>query len=219
MKIFSKSQRLSLLFQQYRDEQNIWDIGCDHGKLGLSFSEFESVRNIHLVDSSPSVIECLKKTIKDSDIPKTQKIKCFQIFGQNLKIHSKNNLFYIAGMGGMEILAILDHIIPQLDETSRIVISPHKNLLEVRESLHFNSRIFLDDELLCHEKDQFYQILVLKIDHPEENHHKKVSLFGGDRMWNSEVGRLYAKQQIDFYLKNPASHYQKYVTALKKFFL
>src|SRR5690348_9300192 len=95
------SERLLSLSRHYRNEKYIWDIGCDHGLLGLSFRDHELVEEIHLVDSSVPVIEKLKQTI-DSYISKANLFIELKE-GQKIKPHSSSNLIFIAGMGGKEI--------------------------------------------------------------------------------------------------------------------
>lgn len=176
------SKRLKRFSQYYHQaHSNIWDIGCDHGLLGLSFLDKPSVKQINLVDPSLPVI----KNLKDSyiTIPKVSIKHCK---GQDLDIpHSNQNSLYIAGMGGLEIKEILQKLIPQLGNEDRLLISPHRHVLEVREYLSA-SPWRLVEEGVVEEAGHFYPYLYLSLD-PE---FKKVSLYG-EELWTGVEGQRY----------------------------
>jgi len=188
------SIRLQKLHSFYTNQAHIWDIGCDHGLLGSSFRPYP-VDSIHLVDPSKPVIDKLLKNNIDSYITKP-KVFITHATGQSLTIPERNNLIFIAGMGGKEIGEIITHLLPQLDNTSKIVISPHRKILELRARLH-ELNLGLDDELVLQEGGQYYQILSLI----PGSVGPKVPLYG-EKLWDSEVGELYRAHQ----LKNFATH-------------
>lgn len=193
----SLSERLSIIRSFYINETHVWDIGCDHGDLGLSFLNEPLVKEINLVDPSPSVIKSLQHKIKDSYI--TQKeINVINKKGQEIEIKSNKNLIFIAGMGGKEIGQIISSLISQIDHSSKIVISPHKNILELRSVLYSVS-VSLVEEILVLENHQFYQVLVLKPDHLDDR--RRVSPFGED-IWRGSLGISYR----DHLLKHFSAH-------------
>lgn len=202
---FSLSQRLHKMSAFYSGETHVWDIGCDHGLLGLSFLTHEKVGMINLVDSSEDVINNLK-TIIDSDIP-TGKVFIKYSKGQNLKIDNKGNCIFIAGMGGKEIGEIIRHLLPQLDSRSRFVISPHRKILELRALLR-TLNIHLKSESLVFENHQYYQILVLA---PGEG--RPISRFGED-FWDSPLGRGYLEHQKRHFSLHRDELSEAYVTHL-----
>jgi tRNA (adenine22-N1)-methyltransferase len=181
------SLRLKSLAGHYTNQEVVWDIGCDHGLLGLSFTQNRNVKQIHLVDPSPSVMEKLEKTVKDSYIS----IPVFLHLqkGQDIKTNSQSNCFFIAGMGGKEIGEIILHLCPKLSEKDRIVISPHRKVLELRRLLGQLPLESLKEEILC-EEDQYYQVMVLK--RGQSNVHP----YGEFSIWNSKEGRAFLEKQI-----------------------
>jgi tRNA (adenine22-N1)-methyltransferase len=201
------SFRLKTLHSYYQREESIWDIGCDHGLLGLSFSDIETVKQINLVDPSEPVIDVLKKKIKDSYISIT-KVFIHHKEGQKLIIESKSNCIFIAGMGGKEIGLILTHLIPQLDKTSRIIISPHRKILELRSLLHTMPVSLLSEEVI-EDDGQFYQIMSLR---PGPG--IKVSLYG-DKLWETVTGKKYLDHQIRHFEAHADPASRLYVTTLK----
>lgn len=127
------SKRLATLASFYRGQDIIWDVGCDHGHLGLSFFKGESSPKIYLVDPAAPVIKKLKQKVNDSYIPT---IQVFHQEGQEITLGSEYSHFiFIAGMGGLEIIDILRRVIPQLQEGDELLISPHNKVLDVRKYL------------------------------------------------------------------------------------
>ena len=185
------SERLKSLRKYHHKQPQIRDIGCDHGLLGMSFYDNEEVKRIHLVDPSAAVIERLKTNYKDSYIT-DGKLIIIHSKGQNIKIDTLSNCIFIAGMGGKEMGEIIDHILPQLDPDSQLVISPHRKILELREKLK-HMPVSLVTEEVIHDENQFYQIMVLRPGSGE-----KVSSFG-EELWKSEVGEMYRLQQLNIY--------------------
>ncbi len=198
----SLSHRLQSLKSYYTNQRNIWDIGCDHGQLGLSFVSSD-VDSIHLVDPSPAVIYKLK----DSYIT-IENVFITEFKGQKLSIISLSNCIFIAGMGGKEIGEIIVHLLPQLDHTSRIVISPHRKIIELRKLLS-SLPLSLIEEKVVLEDQQFYQILCLS---PRSG--TKVHMFG-ESLWVSVEGEKYRQHQIKFFTPHQDMASQDYVTYLK----
>ena len=202
------SHRLSTLHHYYRNEAHIWDVGCDHGLLGLSFIDTETVKSINFVDPSHPVIEVLKKKIKDSYIS-TPDLNIHPIEGQRIEPEQSSNLIFIAGMGGKEIGEIIQSILPKLDQTSRIVISPHRKIIELRSLLN-SLPLSLLSEKVIEEDQQFYQILELT----PSPIGMKTPLYG-DSIWSGETGEKYLSHQIKHYESHKDLASQKYLGYLK----
>jgi tRNA (adenine22-N1)-methyltransferase len=186
----------------------VYDIGCDHGLLGLSFTSKELVEEIHLVDASEAVIAVLKTKLKDSYITRPSLI-ISKVDGQELEIKDdKKKIIFIAGMGGKEIQKILQAFATQLNPDDSIVISPHRKILELRHYLHFSPFRLRREMSLC-ENNQYYQILHLGL-----SGSKAVSFFGED-IWKGEIGEGYRLHQIRHFLQHQDSRSQDYVSFLK----
>lgn len=198
-------KRLEALKACYQGESHVWDVGCDHGLLGSSFLHEPRVQKIFLVDPSLDVFDKLKDTYIT-----VGKIKLIYSKGQDLKIETKNNLIFIAGMGGREIGEIILSLLPLLQSCSRFVISPHRKILELRSLLR-ELPLKLEKEEVVWDKGQFYVILSLK---PDITGEKKVSLFGDD-LWQSEAGEHYRQQQIQFFSLHKDEKSQQYIDFLK----
>jgi tRNA (adenine22-N1)-methyltransferase len=204
------SKRLTKLQSFYSSEINVWDIGCDHGELGLSFISIKSVKKINLVDPSSKVIEQLNVRLKDSYIT-SPRIEVIHKKGQELNIKSENNIIFIAGMGGKEIGQIIQTQIEYLDSNSKIVISPHKNILELRRLLN-QMPLSLINEDIVFENNQFYQVIALKPDRSFSS--PRVSLFGGD-LWTREHSEDYRNHLLKYFSHHRGALSQDYVNYLK----
>ncbi len=131
------------------------------------------------------MIDVLKSKLVDSYITKRLKINVFKEKGQNLRVSKEKKIIYIAGMGGKEMGFIIQNLIPQLTNQDLLVISPHRNILELRKQLH-ESELGLFKELTIKEEGQFYQILCLSksLEYPPS------SLYG-EEVWMGETGTEY----------------------------
>jgi tRNA (adenine22-N1)-methyltransferase len=198
------STRLTKLHSYYQNETHVWDIGCDHGYLGSSFKDIETVKSIQLVDPSMPVVE----NLKDSYIS-VPKVFIHHNEGQKLIINSPSNLIFIAGMGGKEIGEIILNLLPQLDVSSRLIISPHRKIIELRTLLSELPLSLISEEVI-EEDQQFYQILELT---PNPNG-MKVPVFG-EQLWASDIGEKYRNHQLKHYKAHKDLASQEYVGYLE----
>lgn len=189
----------------------MWDIGCDHGLLGLSFLDNPEVSTVHLVDPSQLVINELKLKLDDSDIPNLKKIKIHHKKGQEIILGTMRKVVFVAGMGGEEIIEILAHLEEQLSVDDQIIISPHRKILETRLWLS-QSKFRLEQELIIYDKKQYYQAISLGLN-PNA---PKVGLYG-DLMWKGELAHDYKIKEMN-YLKchqdGPSQAYFAYLKSL-----
>jgi tRNA (adenine22-N1)-methyltransferase len=202
------SVRLGTLREHYHQHQTIWDIGCDHGLLGLSFLGLPLIEKIHLVDPSPLVIKTLKDFI-DSYITKDKiLIALHEKKGQEITPGPEKKLMFIAGMGGKEIGSITEHLIPYLTVEDDLVISPHRDILSLRMKLH-QSNFSLVRETLVIEDGQFYQILSLSL-----RKGPKVHLYG-ETIFMGESGQTYRLHQLNTFSAHQDERSGAYVEYLK----
>lgn len=158
----------------------LWDIGCDHGLAGLEAAKQGAFRHVCFVDPSSSVINKLKETI-GADIPSGVSYSVIEVRGDQIKVQLRNNVFLLAGFGGVQIIESIEAIRKQLSSPARFVLSPHKNNLAVREYLHRGEWHLVSEEIV-EEAGQFYEILQL-----ESRPGSPVSLFGVEQ-WAGPAG-------------------------------
>jgi tRNA A22 N-methylase len=143
-----------------------------------------------LVDPSLEVIKSLNNKLIDSYITKRELIKIHYKKGQDVVLDFETKAVFIAGMGGKEIQKIMKSLLSQLTPADRIVISPHRNILELRKYLNA-SQFKLIDEVTLFEDGQYYQVLCLET----APGLPQVSLYG-DKVWQGLVGEEYRQHQI-----------------------
>jgi tRNA A22 N-methylase len=178
----SPSHRLGRLVSHCGVGEMLWDIGCDHGLVGLLAGKSGAFKHICFVDPSSSVIQKLKQTIA-ADIPKGFSYSIFKERGDQIKVSLRDNTFLMAGFGGLPIIETIEAIRKQLKAPARFVLSPHKNTLAVREYLHRGEWHLLCEEIV-EEAGQFYEIIQL-----ESRAGTPVSLFGTEQ-WSGPAGEL-----------------------------
>lgn len=200
--------RLKELAACHAGERIIWDVGCDHAQLGLSFLQDKAVDEIHLVDPSLDVIDTLKASLLDSYIS-SDKIFIHHKKGQEIRLDRNQNKIFVAGMGGKEIIDILMALEPQSDFSFSVTVSPHKNVLELREYLR-RSTYRLKDEFLIHDLGRFYQVLTLDFDQT----HGLVSLYGSD-LWQDPEAPQYRDYLTSVYRSHMAPKDQDYLRFLE----
>lgn len=204
------STRLQTLHNLYQNQENIWDIGCDHGQLGQSFKDVATVKSIHLVDISAAVIKKLKDKSIDSYISRPE-LFVHHSGGQDLTLSEGTHCIYIAGMGGKEISIIIDHLLPQMGANDLLVISPHRGILETRSYLS-QSELTLIKELVVEEGNQFYQMMALK----KDSQGPKVTVYG-ENIWVGETGIRYKEYVLKHWKHHQdvaARAYVAYLSAL-----
>lgn len=201
------SKRLEHFAQFYQDQSFIWDIGCDHAQLGLSFVNHPAAPQIHLVDPALAVIKNLKKKIKDSDIPRAQ---IFHQKGQEVLLDPTSSHFiFIAGMGGYEIISILEKIFPQLTDDDQMLISPHTKVLEVREFLQRQGPC-LQKEGVIYDSGIWYPHFLLS------KKGRVVSSFG-DELFQGENGKQYRQFLLEKLTRHRDERSLAYLNFLKSF--
>lgn len=182
------SHRLQTIHDHTPLHPHIYDVGCDHGELGLSFQIYPEVHTIHLVDPSSAVIEGLKEKMSGSDIPK--QVAVSKKKANQIEIKTKKNSIILCGFGGTQISEGIKHLKTQLDEESVFVLSPHRHVLQLREWLAKGTFDLLLDMMIL-EDNQFYPLLVVA-----NRKGRRVHPFGEKDLWHSPVGAEYREQLL-----------------------
>lgn len=130
------------------------DVGCDHGKVSLVCLLEGKVDKVIACDISS---KSLQKAIEIAKTYGASKID-FRV-GDGLEVLNDNeaDCVVIAGMGGNEIMSILSKNVPQ--GIKKIVLSPHRNAIELRKFLEKN-RLYIARDYKVEECGKFYDIIV-----------------------------------------------------------
>ncbi len=180
------SLRLRTLFDLADRGGEFWDIGCDHGHVGLWATQRFS--RVHWVDPSPPVQDQLKQTIA-AHIPEgfSFSLRCEK--GEELKVPRSQHVFFLAGMGGKTIRRVLAHLRSQAAPDSQYLVSPHTELLAFRAWLREEAWGFLEERAV-EEGGQFYQLFSL-----EGRAGREVPRFG-EGVWQGEVGSRHRERVL-----------------------
>ncbi len=113
------SKRLQKLYDQLLPGHALWDIGCDHGKIGEYALQQQSFPRVHFVDRVPVIIESLKQKVNDPEA-------FFHLQDAGLTKLAWSGNIVIAGMGGMSMIRILQQQ-DLVTEFCRFILSPHRD--------------------------------------------------------------------------------------------
>ena len=144
-------------------EEVVADIGADHGYLIKILFESGKISSAFACDISQKCLEKAKQNLFAHKDKVTflcgDGLEVFeQYLGNNLSAKNANSMpkeVIISGMGGKEIIKIL--MSKEAKNFDKFILSPQKNVYEVRSFLSQNSFEFLLDKMIC-ENGIYYNI-------------------------------------------------------------
>ena len=137
--------------------KSLADVGCDHGKVSIAAILGGKVERVIACDISS---KSLQKAI---DLAEKCQVKDIEFrAGDGLQVIGDGEVScaVIAGMGGNEIMNILSRIPLGI---KRLVLSPHRNVVELRSFLS-KKNIYIDKDYIVKDGRKFYDIIVAQID-------------------------------------------------------
>lgn len=133
------------------DHQQVYDLCCDHGKIGLSLDN----PYVSLIDQVPSIIQNLKGT----DIPKNKKPICADAINYHYS-PSTISTYILAGIGGHLGVKILENILNFKLDHSEIILCIHSHMEVVLDYLSDKPFRVLN-EVGLEDEGKFYEIYKL----------------------------------------------------------
>ncbi|MDE6474698.1 MAG: class I SAM-dependent methyltransferase [Clostridia bacterium] len=133
------------------------DVGCDHGKVSIAALLEGKVERVIACDISS---KSLQKAIDLADKCRVKHIEFRAGDGLQVIEDGEVSCVVIAGMGGNEIMSILSRI-PR--GVKRLVLSPHRNVVELRQFLS-EKDIYIDKDYIVKDGRKFYDIIVAQVD-------------------------------------------------------
>ncbi|MDE6472153.1 MAG: class I SAM-dependent methyltransferase [Clostridia bacterium] len=149
-------KRLSAVVSEV-DGMSMADVGCDHGKVSVECLLSGKVEKAIACDISSKSLQ------KAVDLAEKYKVNGIEFrAGDGLQVIADGEVdcVVIAGMGGIEIMNILSHI-PQ--GVKKLVLSPHRNVIELRQFLS-SREIYVDKDYIVKDGKKFYDVIVAEID-------------------------------------------------------
>ena len=144
-------ERLETILSLLREGETLCDVGTDHGKLPVAALLSRCAEKAIAIDISAPSLAKARLLAEREDVP----LRC--IVGDGLAPLRKGDadVIVIAGMGGMEIIRILENA-PCL--FPRYILLPHRDAMAVREYLKGkNGRILRD--IAVKEGEHFYFVI------------------------------------------------------------
>lgn len=197
-------ERLAHIFQWVSTAQeydDIWDLCCDHGRLGLHLHKRHLNSHVYLVDKVASIIDRLEKDFGGLDDGRLS-FKTADASALNITAE-KNTLVIIAGVGGQNLIAMLEGIVDRLDDGAALdfILSPNYHMFELRTFLQ--ARPFtLINEAFVTEKSFSHEHLWLRYDSASsvDSTLKPVTAVG-DSLWQcmTNTKRIYISKLIQHY--------------------
>ncbi len=125
------------------------DVGCDHGYVGANYLKNGIAEKVIFTDVSASSLKKAETLCRKEGLTNAEFVLCNGLEGVNFA-----DAAVIAGMGGLEIIGILERapFLPQ-----RLLLQPMRNCVDVRQFLCRNYRITSDFTLW---DKKFYTVIV-----------------------------------------------------------
>lgn len=134
------------------------DVGCDHGYVGVSLLENGKTKFLIASDISEKCAKKTAKLLEEKNLSNcaTTKVCDGIVLGKDESLDQA----IIAGMGGKEIVHILENFKPK--NQTHFVLQPMKELVLLRKFLSENGFKILKD-FVIQEKGKFYHMLTAKL--------------------------------------------------------
>jgi len=151
------SPRLQFIYDQLLPEQDVWDLCCDHGYLGIVALKSKRFRNIHFVDQAQHLVLALQAKWGH------EAAAYFYPHSAQTILTAMNGNIVIAGVGASKIIEILAGLSQQQDFRScRLILVPHKDEEQLESMLEpYLIKFRLDQRLSVQEGPRVRRVFVL----------------------------------------------------------
>lgn len=155
------NHKLSLRLQKIIDAalgnfNAIYDLCCDHGKIGMALSATDPNLKIYLVDQVDSIINDLY-----SYIPKKEKIQILKEDCRKLEIYGQKNLYIIAGIGGHLAVEIF-HNIKNQDKDATFLFCLNQSVEDLKEAIQDSGQNLISEEFFIDNEHGYYLFMTNK---------------------------------------------------------
>ncbi|MCH5160271.1 MAG: SAM-dependent methyltransferase [Clostridiales bacterium] len=144
------TKRLTKLISVLPHCDVLCDVGCDHGYVGIEALSRSIAKNVIFVDVSAKSLDKARQNCPEEYLPFAEFVCCDGL-GSIVC-----DTAIIAGMGGLEIVSILNNAKFTPDQ---LVLQPMRNQKDVREYLTQNYEIISDEKFHDY---KFYDLIVAK---------------------------------------------------------
>ncbi len=198
------NKRLKTISQYVDKSSNVIDVGCDHAKLPIYLVLNNLCSSVIASDINEKPLEQAKVNIDFYKLNDEIQIK----LGDGIStIDETVDTIIISGMGGKNIVDILEDGKNKLKNVKRIILSPNNNCDLVREYLKNINFKIIKEQIVC-EKSKFYNIMILEkgnIDYSE------FELLFGYNVLKDDFYIRYCNYMIEKYENNLEKLPSKYI--------
>ncbi len=157
------SERLAWIHSRLLSSEPVWDICCDHGILGLAALQ-SGHPEVIFVDQVVPILENLRQKLKDSPqiLPEQsdQRHRVLCLDAQNLS-EKLYGTVVVAGVGGFKIADFISAWSDrQIISAKRFILSPHKDLIKVKNEMNLLEDYNLTEEVRLESRTAHWNILV-----------------------------------------------------------
>jgi tRNA (adenine22-N1)-methyltransferase len=162
------SKRLELIYSLLEPGLPVWDLGCDHGYIGLRAVAEDVFPEVHFVDCSTDVIDRLNSTLSQPRIKALisrsgTSLDVSLSRGQDLPWNCIRGNIVIAGMGGSTMIEIISAIPKDVRSFLRLILSPEKGVDILRRALADMGWMMAEQgEYLVKEGERFREVFVVQ---------------------------------------------------------
>ena len=189
--------RLDFIASLAMDEKTILDIGTDHAYTVIKAIKNYNVSNAIASDISEGPLNQAKKNIIKYNLE--DRIKLVLSDGLD-NINDEFSLAIISGMGGTNIINIIDRGLDKL-KGKKLILSSHSDFYKLREYL-VNNGFIIKNEFSLYDKNKYYEVLLI------DEGYNKYSLF------ELKYGPILIKKKEEAFIKHLKREKQNLLNAL-----
>lgn len=150
------SKRLKSIAGLINKTDNVADIGCDHGLLGIHLIKSNKLNHIIISDINENALKQAKKNVKKYKL--TDKIEIKQGDGLEV-INDDTDTITISGLGTSTIIKILNN--DKLNQINKLIIQSNNDHYLLRSYLLLKG-FYISHESVIYEKSHYYINIVFK---------------------------------------------------------
>ncbi len=149
------SERVKALASLIDKNSVVYDIGCDHGHVGLYVFCQQGVKRLYLVDQSKAVIDTLQKNINEHNLDLAN-VRLIHKRGEDLEDVEKSATLVLAGIGFFTMQRIVSHLAARkLLSDNSFIICVNKNSDQVMSFMNTYGYVRVEERLLVERQERF----------------------------------------------------------------
>ncbi len=169
----------------------LWDIGRDHGILGVRALAENLVPVAHFIDESKAVTDRLAMQLRNEN---PARYRIWHLKGEKLPWDEIEGSVVIAGVGNPTIRSVVSAISVRNRERIRLIVSTEKNSDELRVYLKESGwRLVPQSERVCRERSRFRLVFAAEYGKGEE-----LNAFGNE-IFTGQMGREYLNHLLQLW--------------------